>query len=70
MLKNKVKKKYFWTPFDRKNNIKIILGTEILWEKIKNTLKIFRQIFFLYVSIGPPGYFAGLVHTLKVVAEG
>ena len=32
----------------------------------KNTLKIFRQNFFLYVSIGPPGYFGGPGGKVKI----
>ena len=54
-LAGKSRKSYFWTPFNRKKYMKIILGTEILWEKIKKYFKNFSAKFFLYVSIGPPG---------------
>ena len=55
------KKNYFWTPFNRKNNIKIILGTEILWEKIEKYKKKFSGKFFLYVSIGAAGTYTAVV---------
>ena len=45
----------FGPRLTEKKYIKVILGTEILWEKIKKYFKNFSAKFFLYVSIGPPG---------------